>query len=95
MYKKRHRKDLTVDEVEALVAATKQPFRLHRDVAQQFRVSTNLVSCLVLEAERKPEKLSKKRDLERKAEEKRRAVEDVVSSMLIANTPIYSAQQVK
>ena len=72
MYKKRHRKDLTADEVEALVAATKQPFRLHRDVAQQFRVTTNLVSCLVVEAEKKPEKLNRKRDLERKAEEKKK-----------------------
>ena len=39
--------------------------------------------------------MRRKRDLERKTEEKRRAVEDVVSSLLIANTPVYSAHQVK
>ena len=33
-YKKRHRKDLSADEIEKILAATKEPYRLHRDVAQ-------------------------------------------------------------
>ena len=49
-YKKRHRKDLTAEEIEAIVAATREPFRLHKDVAQQFRVTAHLVSALALEA---------------------------------------------
>ena len=73
-YKKRHRKDLTADEVDAIVAAAGQPYRLQRDVAQQFRVTTNLVSRLVVEAERKPEKQTKKRDLKRRADEKHDAI---------------------
>ena len=32
-YKKRHRKDLTTDEIEAIVEATKVPHRLHKDIA--------------------------------------------------------------
>jgi len=32
-YKKRHRKDLTIEELEAIVAATRQPHRLHVDIA--------------------------------------------------------------
>ena len=56
-YKKRHRKDLTAEVIEAIVAATREPFRLHKDVAQQFRVTAHLVSALALEAQRKPERL--------------------------------------
>ena len=33
-YKKRHRKDLTPEEIEAIVAAANVPFRLHKDIAQ-------------------------------------------------------------
>ena len=32
-FKKRHRKDLTPDEIEAIVAATKIPHRIHKDIA--------------------------------------------------------------
>ena len=48
--KKRHRKDLTIEEMEAIVAATHLPFRHHKDVAQQFRVPARLVSVLVQES---------------------------------------------
>ena len=35
-YKKRHRKDLTPEEIEAIVAAAKVPNKLHKDIAQEF-----------------------------------------------------------
>ena len=54
-YKKRHKKDLTADEVDAIVEATKQPFRLQKDVAQQFRISIDLVSSLSRDAVKRPE----------------------------------------
>ena len=54
--KKRHRKDLTADEIEAIVIATRQPFCLLKDVALRFREPVTLVGRLVSEAEKKPEK---------------------------------------
>ena len=56
-YKKRHRKDLTADEIEKILEATKQPFMMHRDVAQQFKISHRLVVDLVREAQKQPGKL--------------------------------------
>ena len=49
----------------------------------------------MLEAEREPEKLSKKRHLERVKDEKRDTISDVVTSLLTCNIPIFRAQQVK
>ena len=54
--KKRHRKDLTADEIEAILQATREPFCLLKDVALRFRVPVTLVGRLVSEAEKKPEK---------------------------------------
>ena len=55
-YKRRHRKDLTAAEIEKIVAAADKPFTMHKDVAQQFSVSSALVSGLVREAKKMPEK---------------------------------------
>ena len=63
-FKKRHRKDLSLEEVEAIVAATKQPYCHHKDVAQRFRIPAQLVSGLVEEAKNKPEKLQQYREKE-------------------------------
>ena len=56
-FKKRHRKDLTPDEIEAIVAASKEPHRLHKDIAQQFQIPTTLVGRLVKESSEAPTKL--------------------------------------
>ena len=90
--KKRHRKDLSAEEIEEIVAATKEPFRLHKDVAEQFRIPAQLVSGLAREAEKKPEKLQQKRNREHIEEQKRAAIEESVSLMLKANKPIVRAQ---
>ena len=55
---------MTISEIEAIVAATKEPFRLQKDVAQTFRVSAQLVSVLAREAIKKPEKLEARRERE-------------------------------
>ena len=31
--KKRHRKDLSIEEIEEILEAAKQPYRLHKDIA--------------------------------------------------------------
>ena len=43
-------------EIKKILEATKKPFNLHKDVAQQFMVSTRLVGAIVYEAEKCPEK---------------------------------------
>ena len=60
-FKKRNRKDLSPEEIEEIVKATKQPYRMQKDIAQQFRITAHLVSGLVLESKRQPEKLKKTR----------------------------------
>ena len=49
-FKKRLRKDLSVEEIENIIAATKQPYKLHTDIAKEFRVSYHLVSGLYKES---------------------------------------------
>ena len=49
-FKKRQRKDLSVDEILKIVTATKHPFRLHKDIAQEFMITPRLVSTLAIEA---------------------------------------------
>ena len=41
--KKRHRKDLTADEIESIVLAVRQPFCSMKDVAMRFRLPVSLV----------------------------------------------------
>ena len=48
---------MTADEIEAIVEATNKPYRQLKDVALQYRVSSDLVSRLVKEAEKRSEKL--------------------------------------
>ena len=87
-YKKRHRKDLTADEVEAIVAATKEPYRLHKDIAQQFHVSAILVGRLAKEAARKPGMVETWRNEDQYEERKKLAIEEAATDMLAANVPI-------
>ena len=58
-YKKRQRKDLTASDIEKILEATKQPFMMQKDVAQQFKISHRLVVDLVREAMKQPDKLLK------------------------------------
>ena len=93
--KKRQRRDLEPDEIEAIVAATKKPFHRYKDVAEQFRISLQLVSILVQESKKNPEKVQQLRSRNQKAQRKREAVEHTVSYMLWNNKPIYSISQVQ
>ena len=74
-YKKRHRKELSADEVEKIVGVAQQPFRRQKDVAQQFRVTVQLVGALCREAAKAPEKQTEKRRQELLASERREAIE--------------------
>ena len=54
--KKRHLKDLSVEEIDEIVSAAQIPYMLHKDIAQVFRVSRLLVGKLVKMSEDEPEK---------------------------------------
>ena len=73
-YKKRRRRTLSPDEVAEIVAATKEPYRMHADVARQYRVSSQLVGTLVRESVRQPEKLEAQRQRVRLDEDRRDAI---------------------
>ena len=60
-FKKRHRKDLTADEIQAVINATKKPFHFYKDVAKEFRIPVTLVGSLVKDSEKRPEKLEARR----------------------------------
>ena len=60
--------------MEAIVSATKEPYKHHKDVSQQFRVSARLVSVLVQESIKNPSKLKAHRDKEIVDEQKRIAI---------------------
>ena len=81
-------------EIESIVAAAKQPFKLRRDISQQFRVSTQLVSLLIREAYKQPEKLRAKKHRDSENTTKRKAIERAVTNMLSANKQIVRATQV-
>ena len=63
--KRRKLKDLTVEEIQEIVAATHEPYRMQKDIAFEYRVSPQLVSVLVKDAARRPERLE---NLRRKRE---------------------------
>ena len=86
---------MSTEEIEQIVEATAVPFALHKDVAQRFRVAPILVSRLVLESKRKPEKLEAQRQKERTESRQKDAIEEVATKMLASNRPITSAKLVR
>ena len=68
-YKKRHRNELTSTEITNIVHCYLFEHLTQAEVARKFRISPPLVSQLVTDARRKPEKLR-----EKKAREKKRLV---------------------
>ena len=55
---------MTVEEVEAIVAAAKEPYMHHKDICQQFRVPARLVSGLIQDSIKNPKKLNSYREKE-------------------------------
>ena len=55
--KKRHRSQLSADEVEEIIEASKVPYKRHKDIAFEHRFSHTLIGRLIRESTRAPEKL--------------------------------------
>ena len=47
-----------MEEIEMILATTKEPYQRYQDVAKRFHVSESLVSRLVQEQKKQPEKLA-------------------------------------
>ena len=94
-FKKRHRKDLSSTEVAELVRATKEPYRLHKDIAKEFQVPVSLVSRFAKESVREPEKLDQLRQREEDTVNKKLAIEEAATEMLEANVAITRTRQVQ
>ena len=90
--KKRHLKSLSDAEMDQIVAATKRPGWLMKDVAQQFNIAPSLVGKLCAEAERKPEVMARRRARRQLDADKRAAIEAVTLTTLRAGVPIVRAQ---
>ena len=80
--KKRHLKNLSEDEVDKIIATSKKPGWLMKDIARKYRIASQLVGKLCREAVRKPE--DRERRLERKQlnEDKRQAIGEVTQTVL-------------
>ena len=61
-FKKRHRKDLTAEEIESIVADTEKPFKLIKDVALEYKISPQLVGVLIRESKNGSGKLEALRE---------------------------------
>jgi hypothetical protein len=64
-------------------------------VARKFRISIQLVSKLVVEARRQPEKLRDMKAKEKQQREAMKVTKQVTSEMLKKNKSIRSCQQVQ
>lgn len=93
-YKKRHRKELSVEDIESIVAASKEPFQYHSVIAKRFRISELLVRTLIKEAKKQPEKLEAQRQRVQLDIDKRDAIEDVVTEILATDKDITSVRQI-
>ena len=92
--RKRHRRELSADEIADIVAATKKPYCQIKDVALQHRVTPGLVGRLVKDAEKNSQMIQQLRDQVEMLQQKRDAVEQSVVKMLVHDKPIVRAQQI-
>ena len=60
-YRARRRHELSAEDEENIVRAYTQDYMTQKDVARKFRVTETLVSDLVRESRKKPEKLREKK----------------------------------
>ena len=78
--------------MDEIVATSIKPGWLKKDIAKKFRVSDMLISRICREAEKEPERTTKRREQKQLMEDKKEAIEDVTESLLQANVPIVRAQ---
>ena len=78
--------------MEEILAATKQPMKLHKDIAQEHQIPANLVSRLARQAEQQDDMLEKHKRRKLADERNREAIEEITTDMLARNAPIMRIQ---
>ena len=71
--------------MDGIIAATNVPYRLHKDIAQQYRVTSQLVGVLARLEKKEPKKFEILRLREAKQIEKKEAIEATAARMLASN----------
>ena len=94
-FKKRHLKNLTDEEVEEIIAATKKPGWFRTDIAQKHRIPVGLVNKLSKEAEKRPDKIEARQQRKQFHDEKKDMIEEITTDILKTSKPIVRAQQVQ
>lgn len=94
-YKKRHRKELEAEEIEDIVHKYQVQHLTQVETAKQHRISPSLVSRLVEESKKQPEKLRETKLKEKNAQKAQESVTRVVSYMLERSIPIEKAATVQ
>ena len=78
--------------MEAILQRVKEPFKQHRDVAIEFRVSVQLVGRLARDISKSPSKIDQLHEREKVDQDKREAIESAATEMLASNNPITSCR---
>ena len=80
-YKRRRRKDLSHAELMDIVYESKQKFSHDRDIARKHRISEILVSRVVNDALKRPEKIEQIRQKEEREDETHEAMHSVLEKL--------------
>ena len=89
-YKKRRRVDLTSSEVTAIVHSYLVEHQSQQEVALQYGITTALVSKLVCQARKEPEKQRQRKQREKAVEEKVSMITATADRLLDARVPVSS-----
>ena len=93
-YRPRRRPELSAEDELNIVESYTVKYMSQKRVAQRFRVTKSLVSNLVCEARKMPEKLEKKKDREELAQQKREAIMETVEAIQSAGKEIHNSMMV-
>ncbi len=94
-FKHRHRCQLSSEAIEEIVAACDEGSLTQAEIAKKYKVKMILVSSLVTEARKQPEKLRVLKQKEKELGRASRAVERVAAGMLERSIPIDNAMKVQ
>ena len=94
-HRKRHLKELKAQEVTDIVHAYLVEHVPQEEIAHVHRVSAPLVSRLVCEARKTPEKQSKRRQKEKNREEQGGKISQAAAALINERKPIHNVCQIK
>ncbi len=94
-YKKQRRRQLASADIERILLACDKGIQTQAEVARHFRVTSHLVSRLVVESEKQPEKLRELKQREKDNQRAQNVVEHVATTLLERSIPIEKAAMVQ